>query len=436
MKSRKLNKREFARAIRHGLGSALLHVKDYGDAGVENILLDACLTDYVYDAQSNCPRAEWLAQLIDLSGRRERYAEAIRSALLKAKVIDSTFAQLVALAVELFDRGFFEFKAVIFNLIPLVEEKGFACFALYEGLVKVAGLFGLELAILLMNNLSAENWEKRCLYEYACELWDESEINAFLEEKSTESPLISEFWLGAQNKFEESKSNKEVRKALTFDELMEKMEHSSNSKELRREFRLFAKRASEEDLQKLLKMTEEEIEPSRLINYLTAFEWTPLPMMSKKFLLLLDSENDDLRRCARNVLRRVRSDAVRKAALKALKSENEAVRLSGVEILELNYKPNDFYSLENALRKFKDIDYIHWASMALLDIAKESDDRQLSVLLIWAFETQPCAFCRRGLLNTLITWNSAPTQLLYEAQWDVESDVSILARTAFSIAAE
>ncbi len=95
MKPRKLGKRAFARALRHGLGSAHLHVKEYGDEGVENILIDACLTDLVYDRQADSGRARWLARMLDASGRIEYYASKILEAIHALRELSTSGVEAV-----------------------------------------------------------------------------------------------------------------------------------------------------------------------------------------------------------------------------------------------------------------------------------------------------------------------------------------------------
>jgi len=47
----KLEKEEFASAVRKGLGRALMHVVNFGLDGIDDLVLDACLHNYCYDTQ-------------------------------------------------------------------------------------------------------------------------------------------------------------------------------------------------------------------------------------------------------------------------------------------------------------------------------------------------------------------------------------------------
>ena len=54
----------FEDALRKGLGRASLHVREHGAAGLESRLLDACRTNWVFDAQCEGTRGEWLWEIV------------------------------------------------------------------------------------------------------------------------------------------------------------------------------------------------------------------------------------------------------------------------------------------------------------------------------------------------------------------------------------
>lgn len=56
-----MTRSEFRRALRQGRGRGFLHIRDHGDAGVRDELLDLCATNGCYDSQCEGSRAEWLS---------------------------------------------------------------------------------------------------------------------------------------------------------------------------------------------------------------------------------------------------------------------------------------------------------------------------------------------------------------------------------------
>ena len=60
----RLTKKDFADALKKGLGRASLHVSKYGLPGVEDWVLNACIHNQVYDTQCEDGRATWLFKMI------------------------------------------------------------------------------------------------------------------------------------------------------------------------------------------------------------------------------------------------------------------------------------------------------------------------------------------------------------------------------------
>ena len=62
---------EFRDALRKGLGRAVVHLRNYGAAGLEADLLHACLNSLCHDPQSEGTRSEWLWYMLGLAGMKE-----------------------------------------------------------------------------------------------------------------------------------------------------------------------------------------------------------------------------------------------------------------------------------------------------------------------------------------------------------------------------
>jgi hypothetical protein len=76
----------FAQAIRYGLGRAILHVrqhdpKPYRQLILDQLILDACLYDDVFESQMNHDRGQYLFDLIPATGEQERYRRRLLRAL-------------------------------------------------------------------------------------------------------------------------------------------------------------------------------------------------------------------------------------------------------------------------------------------------------------------------------------------------------------------
>ena len=112
--SKKLTRREFSRAMKLGHGRALLHVKEYGDEGIEDVIKKAVLTNYAYDVQIEGLRPLWLWQILTLTGRPHFYADHLLHNFSLPSHHQNDTAQQFGLAGLFFDLGRHEFREVMF----------------------------------------------------------------------------------------------------------------------------------------------------------------------------------------------------------------------------------------------------------------------------------------------------------------------------------
>ncbi|MBK7974085.1 MAG: hypothetical protein IPK07_12685 [Deltaproteobacteria bacterium] len=102
-----LSQAAFADALRKGLGRAFLQLSQHGAAGLEETLLDACRTSWVYDAQCEGTRGAWLWELASEAGLQE----PVRAIVVEALTSDAPSAdcwtelQLGEIAGALFRGG-------------------------------------------------------------------------------------------------------------------------------------------------------------------------------------------------------------------------------------------------------------------------------------------------------------------------------------------
>ncbi len=433
MKPRKLKKREFARALRHGHGSAFLHVKEYGDESIANHLLNACLRNLIFDRQFENGRASWLARMVDATGRAEYYAEEVATALRSCKFEEySDLQQLLELAVEFFERGFSEFKTILLDPSLAANYKELALLPYGRAIADLAGLSGFESACQFMAGAEVDEYEKFCMYEHGRKFFDEqAELDSFLDECAAMDELIAKFWQEVKAERSRSKLIKQApaeRKIATLGELIGEFENDEGTRRLEFKFSRFGKTASKTDLENVLKLIERETNNRRILCYLSVFRFVAPPAVSSSFLNLMFSNDRKIRYAASSALRNLQGPAVRKAALKALKSERQEFVSAGFKVFLKNYKSCDVDVLNSAFVRLKDPDHIHWVVMDIKAIAAESSDFALAPLLHHCFYSTPCSYCRKVVLELLLEWQLTPAQMLYEGQWDSEIEIRNIAR--------
>lgn len=186
MKIEKLNRHDFARALANGQGKAFLHVKQYGDQGIEKEILYACLNCQVYDLLFDKDRSFWLSNVIANSGRMAFYADKILNHLRQDLKPGNTLDQIVFISAELFDRGYGEFKPVLEQLFEAHRKNGKGDSTLYPAMIDFYAYEGLARAARAMESCASINdWEKESLFCYACESLDNEEnVTRWFEEKA------------------------------------------------------------------------------------------------------------------------------------------------------------------------------------------------------------------------------------------------------------
>lgn len=440
MKIEKLNRHDFARAIANGQGKAFLHVKQYGDQGIEKEILYACLNCQVYDLLFDKDRSFWLSNIIANSGRMAFYADKIFRQLQEASAPENTMNQIVGIAAYLFERGYGEFRPVIEQLFES-HRTDTDIYSLCAAMIDIFSYDGLARAVCAMESKDViDAWDKNLLFTYACERLDEEDIiTRWFEEKSTEEKLIASFYKAVlQYRKAETRSMSKRRtrskgpKTPGYRQALSIINNKRLHRRKRFLLRQFGKKASAAQLIKLAAKLELEKDSKKLIAYLTVFWDRPLPAVSDKVLSFLFSENADLRRSARNALCAVKSKEVRSAALKLLDKGDDESIVSGVNLLELNYRSTDRAMLLAKAKEVKDIDHLHWLCMSFKKMVKNCDSDNFAPLVLWNYENNPCGFCREQALEILIKWGKASKKILFEAQWDANDDIRILARKTFS----
>jgi hypothetical protein len=100
----RLGREAFAEALRKGLGRAMVHVRKHGDAGVDDLIREACVHCHSYDWQSEGHRGAWMMAMISALPDREGYLQTVIAAFPEARE-DRDIDQMAYIVTELADEG-------------------------------------------------------------------------------------------------------------------------------------------------------------------------------------------------------------------------------------------------------------------------------------------------------------------------------------------
>jgi hypothetical protein len=429
MNFQRLDRYEFDRAIRRGLGSAFLHISAYGDAGIEEELLGACLHNYVFDKQIDGSRHDWLAMMIDRSGRWQFYADAIVRELESLPDDPWDFEQLVWLGVEMYERGHAEVREVLMRIFESACEKYDGCTEIERAITSVAGLPGFEMgARWLGRRADGNEYECHSLYKLACDLFYGCNVDQLLETEPRDLHLRA--FRNAVKRLENiEKSHSGPDAPPTLAEVLEAVSSAADFKPYRR-IRRFGKTGTEAERRQIYEALLKESNSFKQYAYLEVFELTGLPDVSEKVFEFLKSEHERLRHRTLCVLEKMKSPAVRKLALEFLQSQGDSDVTIGLRLLRANCEAGDSAMIFEKLAALTDLDHIHRASMAIRDASESIPQEPWERVLLRLYDIEPCGFCRRGILEKLIARKAASRELLVEARWDASQEVRMVARGA------
>lgn len=453
MKSKKLTVSEFSQALKIGLGRALLHVRDHGDEGVEEVLSQALLTYTAHDKQMESTRSYWLTRIVSLTGNCGGYSEKFVRSIEQKETHDRS--QCLDVAETFFDRGFEENRKVI-SLITesAFKEKDPSCrFSMITSLIEISGNLGFETLVRFFGeNLNIfDDYSCDSLLEYAEE--ELYGVKTWLDENSKEDSVrvFNEACSRFRSSSDISVEREPVDESKVFADFLSAIERREKPVRYPHHASLTAEEI--EHLCNLINTTEDQW---TLREYVLGFRRGVKPLeieVTEKMLLLTESSDEAMVRAATSMLKKVRSPLLRKYAMSAL--DRNPIR--AIEIIKRSIEVADLPEVLTSLERLNEPDDFHTAAMcvrSIIDELSESDNSESELSsgrittdeatlaslftesLIWLYERNPCGFCRGSILDQLIEWNAIPKDILYECQWDSNSETRMTARehwTKFSL---
>jgi hypothetical protein len=189
-----LTEPQFRSALAKGLGRAKMHIEQFADEGLNEAILDACLTCQVFDPQCEGTRGAWLYEIIMLTGDADRYRKPILDALLASPetATEYTAMQLATLACNYAEAGSAEARQAIFDRFAMRHAEWGAIGA--DEIAYLDGLDGLAFVASAVGN--AEDWIVECAIWSAEEEFGVNKVNDFLTHRARNDHGLAAFLAG------------------------------------------------------------------------------------------------------------------------------------------------------------------------------------------------------------------------------------------------
>lgn len=400
-----LSREAFADALRKGKGRAVQHVRSHGDAGIEDLLLEAVTRSLGYDPQCEGTRGAWLMTMISSCAHPEPYYQAVLEAF-PASQEHYDIAQMAVLLLQMAQAGSEEARRALYDKFDrqahssewLITHEIIALDGL-DGLLHVARVLGRRLA------READFWIGGDLLYSVREELDGTVIDEALQKAATIDADVRRFC--EELAVEGSEPRNEEPYALdTF--VKDLAEAKRNPRGLASRF---ARHGSEGDHRALFDMIERESDPSLIAKMLRVFAIRIDPPGGLDGVLRFARHEDAaVREAAIDVLRRFIDDRIAELSGSLL----AAGSLEGLKLLALNGRSGDFARIRELLPITGPDDRLHRLALDTIAANRPDPNPEAVACLLWVYEQNPCSLCRWSVVEDLIKLDQLPPELAAE----------------------
>jgi hypothetical protein len=440
-----LTRDQFADALAKGLGRARVQVEHHGVAGLEDLVLDACLHNRAYDPQCESERAGWVFDLAAAAGLAEHVLVPLVEKLrtdTEAEFWDASHR--CGLAARLADCGYSEARSALYaafrknpDSADLIGAQEIIILDGPDGLLFVAQALGRmltsdpELCVddtpviwfdhshgvgrgrTILESAAATDKLVRVYLEYL-----ERAAAADAAEKIERRPEQGLYSLDTFAARSEQKPAKPPRAITSLNEVIAFIEHPA-ARQDRPLLRRYGRAATEDDLRVISEHLEACTEPAKIRMYLEVFARRRYSPLLAKLLALVEHPDALVRRAAMRALSEHAHPDVQALVWQRIVAKRASE--GEVRLLRHNYRPGDHERIEQLLREPFDPDTMHWLAMDVLDVFEGNCLSAGTDCLLLVYERTPCSSCRGSTVRWLVKQKTAPAWLLAECRFDVDS---------------
>jgi len=387
--------------LRKGLGRPAIFLQKHPAKPYRELLLSACVHNWMYDTQWEEERAPYLWRLIELAGDLPFYREGILAGL-SGNDEEVDLEQMFGIAVRFANRGDDAMRKALYSVFERQRYigTGLGC---AQALVELDGINGLQFATRTFDEVPRDDrpWQFRYLWEY-------------LEKHHGKQAMPAEL-----TRFErEWQADEQLRDREGHKERTARPDYETFKKSLSRATAVpWAQKATAEELIVAARDLIAEQDPERLFAYLSLFRWKPFPGPVDRLVELSRVMNRDLARAALTALTHLTDTQVRDRGLELLRGGpwvGFAPRL-----LARNAREGDYGLIEAALASDMTLDECHSFGLTHFVTENRSPEAEGSLLLL--YEKTPCSICRCGVVKEMIAIGRFPDWMREECHFDCYS---------------
>lgn len=421
---------EFDRALKLGLGRIILYLQKHPAAPHRAAILQACLHSLAWDIQIEGSRAEYMFDIIELTGEQAFYREHILAALATSGD-DADASQLFALARRFAARGDEAARQAMYDKFIANRQDGINAGA--EQLIFLDGISGfIFVADQFGKSLLAgkEDWLYGYLLGWLEDMYGEEAVRPAIERAREENPQVRAYLEAAAEVEAQRKKHTTSRMDTTempysqIKAILAGRKDDPFDIETDIAVRRWSKHATQADLAQAAADLLLETDPKRLRTYLRIFWQRKFPLAVESLIEFVRHPEAKVAAQALAALKIIQHPAVRAFAFELMDTTSDR-RSWAVDLLINNFQEGDHLILERFARTPLNSEEERWRlGHGILDFCEahsnpESEER----LMLALYEYNPCSHCRERIIDRLLALDRLPDWMAEECRYDVNLDI-------------
>jgi hypothetical protein len=441
---RKLPHAAFRQALAEGRGTALMHVLVHGLAGVEQLVLAACLTEQAYDTQCEGHRASWLYRMFGEAPEYDLFSRRI-IAELKNMSEDSSAEQLCELARMMAMDGDEEAKSALRSFVWGQDftsgdmAAGCHAIALVDGLAaisEIARRYGR--ALLIYPHALVDSIEDLTDDPQACAsafahlsrlAHTDAAIARYLERELQEMARCA---ANAQEAPTEKAARRERNRSdiLTQFPLAEVFAAAERHENGKGRFLRFGRWSDDAARAAVLERLRVEPDIEVCLRLLWVFRRATPPLIPARLWDFAVHHDVRVRDAALTALGHVADRAVGEFGRRYLAERPfTADDASVIDLFSENYEAGDEDRIMQALAALQpDEEDAHYLGMSIRTFCNKHPSPGNAGMLHWLYRTNPCTLCRGDAIAHLAPFRCLSSDVERECRFDASEKVRALLR--------
>jgi hypothetical protein len=439
--------KEFSQALRRGLGSAIIELKNSKNkAAYRDIVLRCCLRDISYDWQVEGTKGHYLYLAICATGERAYFEQAVIEKFLP-RCEDRLFWQLTdilaccandgsTLAKDALHAKYDYFSAKKGRLVKGRIDEGFQWENVACHLFAIDGFSAFKRYAMDMGQLLKKNPDSQNVLYYdwfiteAQDIFSKKRVNVFLDKMYEKSDAIKALMDTIKSdelsceQYQENHSEEQVTVEILVQTAREmasvEINHYGPIMRLRH---TFLKNASDADILELahtvIREKNETVKGLLLRIFLCNMKWNkPFPLGATPLLEYSKSNNETLSKNALGRLEEFKDKRIHDLAVHLLKTKG--IKSFALGLLKKNYIKSDDAIIAKTVKKASSIP--QYVQSDVVDIYSRHRSADALPALLNVYQKGDCSHCRYNIVKAMHHCKILPDDILSDCLYDSYDD--------------